>query len=170
MFTANGDGVVPTVASTPGIRCTEKSRSTPGAVGIAVRSIRFRVSNANRHGKGEPFVSDIAHAENSFFALYDSGQATAEQIDDFVDAWHASGDEETRSLAEYLGVTNEEYGVLIITDRALPAILAARRARRPLRQFVAPFFERLRAEGDPENRPVVFALAHWLKEHAADPA
>jgi hypothetical protein len=30
-------------------------------------------------------------------------------IDDLVDEWHASGPEEIRSLAEFLGMTEEEY-------------------------------------------------------------
>jgi hypothetical protein len=110
-------------------------------------------------------VSDVAQRRDTFFALYDSGHAAAEDIDDFVGAWHESGDDEQRSLAEYLGMTAEEYGVLMLTDRALPAILAARRANRPLWEFVAPFFEKLRAAEDPRDASVLFAMGHWLKKH-----
>lgn len=115
--------------------------------------------------KGEPFVSDVAQKRDTFFALYDSGHAVAGDIDDFVGAWHESGDEETRSLVEYLGLTAEEYGVLMLTDRTLPVILAARRANRPLREFVAPFFEQLQADGNPKDASVLFAMGHWLKKH-----
>jgi hypothetical protein len=111
-------------------------------------------------GEDDVFVSDIAHETSTFFALYSEGRATAEQVDDFVDAWHESGDEETRPLSEYLGMTEEEYGVWVITPRALPAILAARRAKRPLRDFVAPLFERLRSAGDPNDRPVLHAMGY----------
>ena len=110
-------------------------------------------------------MSDVVHKQDTFFALYDSGRAAAEAIDDFVGAWHESGDDEQRSLAAYLGVTDEEHGVLLITDRALPVILAARRANRPLREFVAPFFAKLQAAGDPEDKPVLHALGYWLKDH-----
>lgn len=110
-------------------------------------------------------MSDVVHKPDTFFALYDSGRVAAEQIDDFVEAWHESGDDEQPSLAEFLGVTDEEYGVLIITDRALPAILAARRANRPLRDFVAPFFEALRAADDPTDKPVLHAMGYWLQAH-----
>ena len=99
---------------------------------------------------------------------YNAGRVTADQIDDFVDYWPESGDEETRSLSDYLGVTEQEYGLLVITDRALPAILAARRANRPLREFVAPLFDRLRSADDPEDKPVLHAMAYLLQHHLAE--
>jgi hypothetical protein len=110
-------------------------------------------------------VSEVVHQGDTFFALYDAGRVALEQIDDFVEAWHESGDNEQRPLAEFLGVTEEEYGVLLITDRALPAILAARRTNRPLREFVAPLFETLQVAGDPKDEPVLHALGYWLKHH-----
>jgi hypothetical protein len=36
---------------------------------------------------------------------------TADQANNYVDAWHESGDEETRSLAEYLGMSDDEYDI-----------------------------------------------------------
>jgi hypothetical protein len=110
-------------------------------------------------------VSDIIQKAPTFFALYDAGQATAEAIHDFIGAWHETGVEEERPLSEYLGMTVEEFGVWVITPRALPAILAARRANRPLREFVAPFFESLRSAGDPEDKPVLHAMRYWLQHH-----
>ncbi|MSP01349.1 MAG: hypothetical protein EXR07_09935 [Acetobacteraceae bacterium] len=74
-------------------------------------------------------MSDVLQKAPTFFSLYSLGLATADQADDFVEAWHESGDEETRSLAEYLGLTGEEYGVWVITTRALPSIRAARQPR-----------------------------------------
>lgn len=103
----------------------------------------------------------MSHAP-TFFALYGDGRATLDDADDFVEAWHESGDAETRSLAEYLGMTDEEYGIWVITPRALPSILAARQAGRPLREFVEPFFDRLAASADPSDAPVLHALGHWL--------
>ena len=110
-------------------------------------------------------MSDIAHDAPTFFTLYSEGRVTAEQVDDYVEAWHESGDEETRSLCDYLGLTEEECDVWVITPRALPAILAARRAERPLRDFIAPFFESLRAADDPMDKPVLHAMGYWLKDH-----
>jgi hypothetical protein len=70
-------------------------------------------------------------------------------------------------IAEYLGVTDEEYGILMITDRALPAILAARRANRPWREFIAPLFETLRTVDNREDKPVLYAMGYWLQHPPA---
>lgn len=44
---------------------------------------------------------------NSFVALFLRGELTADDIDDFIDAWH---DNDTfMSLAEFLGMTDEQY-------------------------------------------------------------
>jgi len=163
----NGGGAVPNGVSTPGTGYTAKLNCLTGMADIAARSTRFPAPGANRQTKGEEFVSDAVHGLDTFFSLYDAGRVSAEQIDDFVDAWHEAGDDEQRPLAEYLGVTDKEYGILVITDRALPAILAARRANRPLREFVAPLFEALQAAGDPSDRPVLYALGGWLEKPAA---
>ena len=113
-------------------------------------------------------MSDILHGDETFFTRYRAGRATAAQLDDFVEAWHESGDEEQRSLAEYLGLTDEEYGVMFITPRALPAILDARCSGRTLRECVEPVFERLREAGDPKDDPVLHALGHWLRRTGGD--
>lgn len=110
-------------------------------------------------------MSDTTQQSPTFFALYSEGRVNADQADDYVEAWHESGDEETRSLAEYLGMSEEEYDVWLMTPRALPVILAARRAERPLQEFVAPFYDTLRAAGDPEDRPVLHTMGYWLEKH-----
>ena len=110
-------------------------------------------------------MSDLSHEAPTFLKLYSEGLVTADEVDDYVEAWHESGDEETRELHEYLGMTWEEHGVWVITPRALPTILAARRANRPLREFVAPFFETLRSAANPDDRPVLHAMSYWLQHH-----
>ena len=110
-------------------------------------------------------MSDIAQETQTFFSLYGSGHAPADAIHDFIEAWHETGDDEQRPLSEYLGMTAEEFGVWVITPRVLPVILAARRANRPLAEFVRPFVEKLRADANPNDRSVLFALGHWLAAH-----
>jgi hypothetical protein len=107
-------------------------------------------------------VSDVQHATATFFALYSDGRISADQIDDFIDAWHASGGEEQRSLAEYLGMTDDEYAVWVMSHAALPSIVAARRERRPLADVVAEYLAELR-QSNPANRPAILALSHWLQ-------
>jgi hypothetical protein len=110
-------------------------------------------------------VSDIAQKSPTFFDLYSEERATADQADDFVGAWHESGNEETRSLSEYLGMSDQEYDVWLMTPRALPVIVAARRTGRPLRELVAPFYDKLRAANDPKDAPVLHTMGYWLKRH-----
>lgn len=110
-------------------------------------------------------MSEIAQKAPTFFSLYEEGSVEANQVHDYIGAWHDTGDEETRPLSEYLGMTKEEFGVWVITPRMLPAILAARRANRPLPEFVAPFYDKLRAANNPSDKPVLFAMGHWLKKH-----
>jgi len=106
-------------------------------------------------------VSDIAHKAPTFFALYSEGQVTADQIDDYVGAWHESDDGETREPHEYFGLTWEE----LMTSRALPMILAARRAKRPLREFLEPFFQTLKARNDPNDKAALHAMSYRLYRH-----
>jgi hypothetical protein len=123
------------------------------------------VSKSNPAAKEGEFVSEIAQKAPAFFALYDEGRIAAGQIHDYIGAWHDSGDEETRPLSEYLGMTAEEFSVWVITSRALPVIAAARRANRPLREFVAPFFEQLKTANNPADKPVLHAMGYWLQQH-----
>ena len=53
----------------------------------------------------------------------------------------------------------------MMTSRALPLILAARRANRPLREFAERFFQTLKATNDPNDRPVLHAMSYWLYGH-----
>jgi hypothetical protein len=38
-----------------------------------------------------------------------SGEESVDAIDEYIEMWHNSGDEVTRSLAEYLGMSQEDY-------------------------------------------------------------
>jgi hypothetical protein len=113
-------------------------------------------------------VSDVRQQALTFFGLYSQGQARADQIHDFIDAWHESGDDEKRSLAEFLGLTEAEYDVWLIAPGALPLILAARQTGCPLRDLMAEHFAELRRAARPGDRSVIHALGHWLKARSTD--
>jgi hypothetical protein len=66
-------------------------------------------------------VSEVQQKDATFIRLYDSDAVTAEQIDDFIDAWHESNDSERRPLAAYLGMTEDEYSVWLRVARDLAA-------------------------------------------------
>jgi hypothetical protein len=107
-------------------------------------------------------MSEVEHEAPTFFSLYGEGRITADQIDDYIEAWHNSGDEEQRSLAEYLGMSDEEYSVWLMSHGALPSILAARRDRRALTEVIAEYFADLQSR-QPSDRPAIHALSHWLR-------
>lgn len=111
-------------------------------------------------------MSDVQHDTSTFFSLYSEGQISADQIDDFVEAWHRSGNTETRSLPEYLGMSEDEYAVWVMSHAALPWVLAARRERRPLAELVTEYLAELR-RSHPANRRAMHALSHWLQRVGA---
>ena len=107
-------------------------------------------------------MSEVLNVSRTFLSLYEQGRVTEDQLDDFITAWHESGDEEKRSLAAFLGMTDEEYSVSLMAPDSLPLIRRARREHLPLRALLGPWLNELRSKADPMDRPVVHALSHWL--------
>lgn len=59
-----------------------------------------------------------------------AGVTSLDEIDDYVDRWHNSPDE-TRSLAEFLGFTTDEYTLWMKDAHSLHKIIKARTSRSP---------------------------------------
>jgi hypothetical protein len=53
-------------------------------------------------------VSEVRSRTSSFFDLYIPAQVQESAIDDFIEAWHTSGDEEVRPLSHFPGMTEDE--------------------------------------------------------------
>ena len=62
-------------------------------------------------------------AEVSFKAACIQDENAFIFINDFIDAWHESGEEEERSLHEYLGMTFSEYGRFLVSQKSLVFIV-----------------------------------------------
>jgi len=64
-----------------------------------------------------------------FLELYMRGEASADEIDDYVDRWHEGADAAAAVLPlhEYLGFTKAEYDRWVQAPEALPEIVRARR-------------------------------------------
>ncbi|MSP03522.1 MAG: hypothetical protein EXR07_21155 [Acetobacteraceae bacterium] len=112
-------------------------------------------------------MSDAREDTACFLALYDQGRVDDAALDDFVEAWHESGDEEQRSLAEFLGMTDTEYAVIGMAPGALGLIVRARREKRSLRALLTPYLASLREANDPQDRSTIHALGHWLNKPEA---
>lgn len=113
-------------------------------------------------------MSDILHSTTNFLTLYEQDRVTEDQIDDYIAAWHESGPDEQRSLAEFLGMIDTEYAVSLMAPDALPLIRRARREHVPLRALLIPYLTAPRDSANPEDRPVIHALGHWLNEPHSD--
>lgn len=100
-----------------------------------------------------------------FFALYTKGQVTADQVHDFIEIWHESGDEEQRSLSEYLGMTEEEYSLWLMDDRTLPLCVRARRGDGSICALVADHLAALRAANAYDDKAAIHARSHWAAKH-----
>lgn len=95
--------------------------------------------------------------------IYLDGQAPEDAIDDAVDAWHDSGDEETRPLSSFLGMTDDGYVVWVMDGRTLPLLRDARRAGEHLDAAVARYVHELQAMPASVNAASIHALSHWLQ-------
>lgn len=62
----------------------------------------------------------------TFTAAVLAGKAHAGDIDDWIDAWHASAAAGTMHLHEYLGFTWNEYQAIAVWPLAIDAVLARR--------------------------------------------
>ncbi len=112
-------------------------------------------------------MSDVQPKTASFLELYRGGHVTAQQIGDFIEAWHDSGESEQRPLSEFLGMTEDEYTVWMASRKALPTIIAARQQGRPLVELVAEHLAQLRHSALPTDRAAIYVLSHWLKQHTS---
>jgi hypothetical protein len=100
-------------------------------------------------------------SRHNFIDLCLSGKALQEEIDDFVDAWHA--DPNGGELHAYLGMTEDEYSFWLRVPDALPCILDARRNREPLTQVVCKAYDAMRRVPSRNEAPSVAGLRTWLK-------
>jgi hypothetical protein len=105
----------------------------------------------------------------SFFDLYCHGEATADETDDYVSRWHRNPEPAAKDLPlhDYLGLTREEYEVLLYDPDALPQILAARESQRPLAGLMVARLRELTAANRPENGTTIVLLTNWLTAQGA---
>jgi hypothetical protein len=63
----------------------------------------------------------------SFIDLCVHGNATVDEIDDYIEKWHHS--KEDINIISYLGMTKEEYDLFVRDPDALTLIIGARREK-----------------------------------------
>jgi hypothetical protein len=79
----------------------------------------------------------MSESRQTFVDACLAGNALLDEIDDWVDQWHDLGDDDPRSLNEYLGFSSPE-GELWVRDAfAVRYIIAARRRNVPVENLLA---------------------------------
>ena len=113
-------------------------------------------------------MSDVRPKTKPFLELCRDGKVSGQQIEDFIEAWHNLDDTEECPLAEFLGMTEDEYTVWMASRKTLPAIIAARQQGRPLVELVEEHLAELQRASfchGPIRHPCAYALA-WQAEVA----
>jgi hypothetical protein len=90
-----------------------------------------------------------------------SGRVLPDEIEDFVEAWHASDQDE--QIYDYLGMTFEEYSLWVSDPELINLILSARHADKPLIEAVNDnlrYQERIAARADEARKLAI--LERWI--------
>jgi hypothetical protein len=98
----------------------------------------------------------------SFVELVLAGEALAEDIDDFIDRWHNSPNDK-RSIAEFLGLSENEYGLWVENPHSLSWVLMCKRQNISFESLDWNQAHQLaaRAKGPEESE----RLIKWLKKN-----
>lgn len=96
----------------------------------------------------------------TFIDLVLSGNVLLEEIDDFVDQWHASNTK--MNLTEFLGMHPDEYALWVEDESNLSYIVAARRDGVPITEYNIPQDEfKLAARAEKSSK--VRDIKRWLE-------
>jgi hypothetical protein len=148
---------------------TEKSRCLTAEAGMSASRMRQWEWCSHLAFQGGGSVSELfPDRPPTFFELYSYGEVRADQIDDYVGAWHDAHETWARQvpLHEFLGLTWPEYQVWVCDADSLPAILEARTSATPLATIVAKRLEQMRAGGRATDGTTIVCLGNWLKQSA----
>jgi hypothetical protein len=100
---------------------------------------------------------------NTFLERCLKGQVLAQEVDTFVEEWHATNNG-TRSLSEALGFSDQEYWAWVKDPDVIFAIVDARRQQRPLQDVLESTIE-LRAAARASSRDDAEEVLTWLRDN-----
>lgn len=101
-------------------------------------------------------------SDETFMSLALNGYILADEIEDFVEEWHAS--DSSQEVHEYLGMSFPEYSLWVSDPDAINIIIAARHSGISLRQAVNDNLrstERIAARADEAWKLSI--LAKWIE-------
>ncbi|BCJ57165.1 hypothetical protein [Micromonospora endophytica] len=114
----------------------------------------FKLHQRKRSDDRPTFVGDVLR-----------GETTLDRIDDYIDRWHDApmgSPDSSMELHEFLGMTWEEYRLWGERPESLRFIVAAHRARKPVREIL--YADRaLGAAARSSNKTDAERVLAWLK-------
>lgn len=105
-------------------------------------------------------MSNRRQNQRNFLDHYLRGEALAEDIDDYVDSWHASSGK--RPLHESLGMSKEEYEIWCQDPDILPYIALARREDISIQEVLRKKVEAWKIAAHSSDAAKVSRLRRWL--------
>lgn len=106
-------------------------------------------------------MSNTKQRSPTFLELYLNGEVLADEIDDFVDEWHANPG--VNEIYEFLGMTKEEYSLWLRDPESLPHIARSRHANLPLVKVVNNALDELPLAARSGDSPKLHRLIKWLE-------
>src|SRR5438105_3861125 len=88
--------------------------------------------------------------QKSFIDLAVEGKVAADDLDDFVEAWHK--EPQDQPLHQFLGMSEPEYSLWLRDPDMLSFVLRARQEGRPLTAVIDRTYQELRSAGRPTDR------------------
>ena len=98
----------------------------------------------------------------SFISLALAGSVMLDEIDDYVDEWHANTDQ--KPLHSYLGMSRDEYALWLSSPDSLALIVAARKLAKPLDVVANDNLYSMRLAARAEDSKLVKQLETWLQQ------
>lgn len=103
----------------------------------------------------------------TYMDLLLSGEALREDIDDFVADWHEAPESSAggqQSLADFLGMTWDEYRLWVEHPESLRFIAAAHNAKQPVATVLSTL-DRTGVAARTSEQGEAHKLLHWLIDH-----
>jgi DNA-directed RNA polymerase specialized sigma subunit len=107
-------------------------------------------------------MSEEPVCQQTFMEQYINGEVLAEDIDDFIDAWHRNP--ENKEIFEYLGMTMEEYSIWLRDPDVLPHVARARRANLDVVTVLRQSVDELPIAARSSDKLKVKRLLQWLEQ------
>lgn len=106
-------------------------------------------------------MSSGTHESPTFLDLYLNGEVLGDEIDDFIDTWHANPG--GKEIYEFLGMSKEEYSLWLRDPDTLPHIARARRAGLPLAVVLRTTLEEFPIAARSASATKIDRLRSWLR-------